>query len=246
MIQLTEVSERKKEDMTTKQPATVTIEHKAKGGTAFLVDVELAMVEGHLACVAMTVRGYIRDPEEQDDHSLLGFPEPGTYDREVSSNVVRSLRPGELVTKAIKHLKLESNWTSLQQQRQPSSFDAWLAALQLDQMVEDTDQVSQRRRDVLRRNYELENDFLAAEQAELEWIRDSTRRPAAGGRPRISDEKLKKVAEIHSRAKRLGDRAPDKAVSRHFRINPVRGRRWVMYARDRDFLPKLPPKDDAE
>ena len=232
--------------MTTTKPATVTIEHKAKDGTAFLVDVELAMVDGHLACVAMTVRGYVRDPEEQDNYSWLGFSEPGAFDREISSNVVRSLRPGELVTKAIKHLEFESKWANLQKQGQPATFDAWLANLHLEQMVEGSDQVSTRRRDILSRQYELENQFLAAEQAELKWLQESTRKPGSGGRPRITDETLKKVAEIYLEAKRRGEREHSLAVSNHFRINHVRGRRWVMYARRRGFLPELPPKDDAK
>jgi len=229
----------------TTEPAIVTIEHQTEDGTAFLVDVELAMVDGHLACVAMSIRGYIRDPEEQDNHSWLGFSEPGVFDREISSNVYRSIRPGEFVTKAIKHLEFESKWANLQSQRQPETFDTWLANLQLEEMVEGSDQVSQRRLDILNRQYQLENQFLAAEQTELKWIQESTRKPGSGGRPRITDETLKKVAEIHLDAKRRGERDHSLAVSRHFRINPVRGRRWVMYARRRGFLPELPPKGDA-
>lgn len=232
--------------MTPTGPATVTIEHQAPDGTAFLVDVELAMVDGHVTCVALTVRGYIHDLEEQDDHSLLGFPDLGAYDREISSNVVRSLRPGELVTKAIGHLKLESQWATLEQQRLPASFDAWLAAHPLKHTAEGTSQVSQKRRELLRRHYELENEFLATQQAELQWLHESTPRPAGGGRPRIPDEKLKEVAAIYLEAKNGGDHAPAKAVSRHYKVKRERGRRWVMYARERGFLPKLPKKDDTK
>jgi len=232
--------------MTPTGPATVTIEHQAPDGTAFLVDVELAMVDGHVTCVALTVRGYIHDLEEQDDHSLLGFPGLGSYDREISSSVVRSLRPGDLVTKAIGHLNLESRWATLKQQRLPASFDVWLAVHPLKDTAEGTSQVAQKRRDLLRRHYDLETEFLAAQRAELQWLHESTPRPAAGGRPRIPDEKLKEVAEIYLEAKRRGVRDHSLEVSRHFRINDVRGRRWVMYARRRGFLPELPKDDDAE
>ncbi len=228
--------------MTATKPTIITIEHHDKDGTAFLVDVELAIVDGRVSCVAMTVRGYVRDPEEQDDHPGLGFPEPGVYDREVSSNVVRNLRPGELVAKAIKHLRFEDKWANLEQQRQPSSFDAWLAALQLEQMAEGTDQVSQRRHDILRRQYELENEFLATNQAETQWIHDSNPRTPKGGRPRIPDETLLETTMVYNAAVLQADRAPSKAVSRHFRIKPERGRRWVMYARQRGF-PVLDPKN---
>ncbi len=210
------------------------------------MDVELALVNGHLGCVAMTVRGYIHDLEEQDDHSLLGFPDLGAYDREISSSVVRSLHPGDLVTKAIKHLEFENKWANLQKQRQPATFDAWLANLQLEGMVEGSDQVSSRRRDILSRQYQLENQFLAAEQTELKWLQESTRKLSSGGRPRITDETLKKVAEIYLEAQRLSNRKPSKAVSDRFDIRPERGRRWVMYARLRGFLPEVPPKDDTD
>ena len=137
--------------------------------------------------------------------ALAQVPPPG----------VRRLGAGELVTKATGHLPLEGQWATLAQQRLPYSFDAWLAAHPLKHTAEGTSQVSQKRLDLLRRHYDLENEFLAAQQAELQWLHESTPRPAAGGRPRIPDEKLKEGAAIYPEAKSDGEHAPAKAFSRH-------------------------------
>ena len=65
---------------------------------------------------------------------------------------------------------------------------------------------------------------------------DALRRPR-GGRARIDDERLTRVAELHREATEAGE-ATSKHVARALQVTPENARRLILLARDRGFLPR--------
>lgn len=183
-----------------------------------LADVELALVGDRVQCVSLRIRGYALDEQEQSDYRHLDLPLRESGGREITASLVRRVRVGALIKKAIDRTFLDNVWAD--------------AILRWD---EESNPVAASLRPWARRT-----------QDEVGWIAETSPPPTKVGRPPIPDEMLMEVAAIYSEAHLEGRHDPSQAVSQRLSgrvpgMSPTKARNWVYQARKRGFL-KVEPR----
>jgi hypothetical protein len=222
------------------QPIEVTLELPDKHGRGFLVDIELAPIDGVIACVSLRIRSYARDDGEAVDHEMIGVQRLSSSDGEITASLVRSLRVRELIDSAIANVRFEALFATGFAESLPSTFESWLKEAGFANL-DPGGQLTREEQSQLNRartEYALEKSFYGgqAEQAES-FLALQTSGQKKTGRPRIGDDVLQEVADLYDQALQWKERAPAKHVARSLEISHGRARRWVMYARQRGFLP---------
>jgi hypothetical protein len=229
-----------RENDTDDQPIEVTLEVPDESGGGFLADIELSPVDGVIACVSLRIRSYARDDGEAADYELIGVQRLSSNEREITASLVRSLSVRKLIDSAIAHVRSEALFATHFAESIPSTFESWLKEAgfaNLDPRGQ-LSQEEQSQLDWARTQYALEKSFYGGRAKRAEsflGLQPSVQKKT--GRPRISDSVLQEVADLYDQALQWKERAPAKHVARSLDIAHGRARRWVMYARQRGFLP---------
>jgi hypothetical protein len=212
-------------------PFTTSLEFSDESGP-FIIDVELASVNGRIACVGFGVRSYARDQEEFEAHDSMELPLLMEAESTITASLLRRVKVAETVAGAIQHLRSDAETQIRISEAIPDSFDDWL--LEAGQ-VDDASGWQ-------RRQFELEKDFYgtAAEKG-ARVIEQPAHEGRGPGRPPIPDDTLREVAHLYSEAYRTGDRAPVKYVARQLGRPHKQVKGWVVKARQKGFLPPTLP-----
>jgi hypothetical protein len=199
----------------------------------FLIEIELASVDGRVACVGFEIRSYARNEDEVMEHANVGLPPLEDAEATITASLLRRVKVGSAVASAVQDLRSRAERAQQTSDAVPDSYNDWLI-----DMTGSADHAS----DWLKRQFELEKEFYAHAAERGSWaVMQSTHEGRGPGRPPISDEKLLRVADLYNQAYKSGDAAPVKAVARNLGEPAKRVKGWVRKARKKGFLPQTMP-----